>query len=100
MKIASADTFAKVAANPVAGPIVTKIVDVIIVPIVEVMFLIATLVFIYGIFQMIAKADDANARKDAQNSVLWGVIGMVIMVSVYGIIRVISNTLGVGDPFL
>ena len=77
-----------------------KVSDNIVSPIVAVLFLVAFVVFVYGMFEMISSQDDSDKRKNGKNAILWGVIGMVIMVSVYGIIRLIANTLGVGDPFI
>jgi uncharacterized membrane protein YdbT with pleckstrin-like domain len=97
-KIANAQgTFSKVvAANPVIG----KIINAIVTPVVTFIFFVAMLIFVWGIFEMIYKGDDASARKQGQLHILWGVIGMFIMVAAFGIIRVIGHTVGVGDPFL
>ncbi len=99
-KVAHAQTFSEILSrNPVISPLFRKIADNIISPIVAVLFGLAFLVFIWGIFGMILSAEDSDKRKNAQNSVLWGIVGMIIMISVYGIIRLIANTIGVSDPF-
>jgi hypothetical protein len=96
-KIAYAQAFQNVQKSA-AAPIITKIVSNIVVPVVEVMFLVALTVFVWGVFGVISKGGEPTVRNDAKNHVLWGVIGMVIMLSAYGIIRVIGGTIGV-DPF-
>lgn len=98
-KIAHAQTFSKVANNPTIAPLVNRIMNVIVIPLVEGLFAIAVLVFLWGLFKLIAQGGDPTVRKEAQNHVLWGVVGMAIMVSVYGIIRVIASSVGMGDPF-
>ncbi len=85
--------------NPTVGTLLSKIYDNIIFPIISVLFLFSFLVFVYGMFEMISSGDDSDKRTNGKNSILWSVVGMVIMLSVYGIIRLISNTLGVEDPF-
>ncbi len=80
--------------------IVTRIIDVIVVPLIEGLFILTTLIFIWGLFQLITHGGDSTARKIGQDHILWGVVGMFIMISAYGIIRLIGNTVGVGDPFL
>ncbi len=92
--------FENVRNNPVAGPLVERIFGVIILPLLTGLFVLTMLVFIWGVVGIIRKADDPTARKEGQNHILWGAIGMLIMVSVYGIIRLVANTLGVPDPFL
>lgn len=99
-KIAHAQAFSNTTINNKVGPIVGRIMDAIVIPLVEGLFAIAVLVFLWGIFKLIAQGGDPTVRKEAQSHVLWGVVGMAIMVSVYGIIRVIASTVGFpGDPF-
>jgi len=88
--------------NPTVRGILESIATNIIVPIVGVMFLLAFVTFVYGIFKMIASQEDTDARADGKRSIFWSAAGMFIMVSVYGIIRLIVSTLaplGVTDPF-
>jgi hypothetical protein len=91
-KIAYAQNFSTGVQNSAAGSIISKIVEVIVDPAVQLLFAVTVLIFIWGLFKMIAHGDDPTARSEGQKHVLWGVIGMAIMVSVYGIIQVISNT--------
>jgi hypothetical protein len=98
-EIAHAQVFQKVQANPVVNSLVTKIMDVIVLPAVEGLFIFTFLIFIWGVVGFIRNKDDATARTEGGQHILWGVIGMFIMISAYGIIRVIANTVGVGDPF-
>lgn len=77
-----------------------KITDNIISPLLGLLFTVSFLIFVYGIVKMIMNAEDSDERTSGKNSILWGVVGMAIMISGYGIIRLISSTLGVEDPFL
>lgn len=61
------------------------------------LFGIAFVIFFWGIVQYIKKADDVKGRAEGTQSILWGIVGMVIMISVYGIIRIAYGTIG-GDP--
>jgi len=72
----------------VVGPIISTIVN----PIIWLMFAVATVVFVYGVLQMVIKGNDPEARKTSQSSILYGIIGMFIMLSAWGIIYLISNT--------
>lgn len=86
--------------NPGIKVLMEKIVSNIVTPVIGVIFLLAFVIFVYGIVMMIANQEDTEARTNGKNSILWGVIGMFIMLSAFGIIRLISNSLGVPDPFL
>lgn len=73
----------------VMDPIINNIVN----PIVMLMFSVAVVVFAYGIFEMIWKGGDPDARAQGRTHMIGGVIGMFIMLSAWGIINLIANTL-------
>mgnify|MGYP001558872744 CR=1 FL=1 len=51
------------------------------------------LVFLYGVFEYIKSAEDPEERKTGQSHMLWGIIGLAIMFSAYGIIYFVLNTM-------
>ena len=74
-------------------PLLEQIKDKIVDPIIYFLFALALVYFLYGVLEIIRNADSDEARKTGQQHVLWGVIGMFIMVSFYGIMHVICNTI-------
>lgn len=70
-------------------PLITEIVY----PVVELLFGIGVIVFIWGIVEMIINGESSEAREKGRMHMLGGVIGMAIMLSAWGIIHLISNTL-------
>lgn len=75
------------------GKVVDPIIDHIVNPLIGLLFAVALVVFAFGVLQMVMKGDDADARKKGQMSMLGGVIGMFIMMSAWGIIYLISDTI-------
>ncbi len=57
-------------------------------PVIELLFGIAFIYFFYGIIKFIQSdaGDKGSARAEARSAILWGMVGMLIMFSVYGII--------------
>lgn len=100
VKTANAQSASKIMSNPTVSGLIAKISANIINPIIGVVFFGAFVVFTYGIVKMIANEEGSEERTNGKNSIIWGVIGMFIMLSAFGIIRLISNTLEVPDPFL
>ena len=82
----------------IAAPI-SKIVSVIVVPIVELVFAAAVLLFVWGAIGLVRYKESGDERARSERHILWSVIGMFIMISAYGIIRVVANTIGVPAPF-
>ncbi|HEY1036991.1 MAG TPA: hypothetical protein VGE62_00250 [Candidatus Paceibacterota bacterium] len=71
-----------------------KINQVIINPIILLLFGIAVLVFLYGIFEYVKGSGSEDARATGSRHMVAGVIGLFIMISVFGIMRAIMNTIG------
>lgn len=61
-------------------------------PIIVLAFGIAAVVFLWGVFEMIAGAGNEDKRTIGRKHILWGVIGMAIMLSAWGIFGLIENT--------
>jgi membrane protease YdiL (CAAX protease family) len=57
---------------------------------------IAFLIFIIGAvrFFLLAGKDNEDGQKNGKNLMLWGIIGFVLIVSIWGIITVIAEGLG------
>jgi uncharacterized membrane protein len=72
----------------VLNPIISNIVN----PVVWLMFGVAVVVFTYGVLKMVIKGSDPEARKSGQMSILGGLVGMFIMLSAWGIIYMVANT--------
>ena len=71
-----------------------KILTDIVTPIVYFLFALAVIYFLWGMIKFIQNADDSDGRKEGQSNMIWGVVGLFIMVSARGIIGVILSTLG------
>jgi len=54
---------------------------------------IAVIVIIWAIFQMVLNAGDEEARKAGRTKLLWGIIGIFLMLSVWGLINILINTI-------
>lgn len=67
--------------------------DNIVNPVVTLMVGVAVLYFLWGVFQFIRNAESSEERKKGGMNMLWGSIGLFIMVSAYGIVRLIVGTL-------
>ncbi len=53
---------------------------------------LAVLVVIYGVFSFISNAADEEARASAKQFIIWGIIGIFIMLSVWGLVTILENT--------
>lgn len=74
-------------------PLLEKIKEVIIQPLLSLLFIFALLVFIWGVADYIRGAADATKRTDGRNHMIWGLIGMFIMASAVGILQMVCLTI-------
>lgn len=77
---------------------IANVVNTIIEPLIVLLIWGALVFFLYGAAQFILNAADPEARKKGQQALIWGLIGLFIMASVFGILRVVTGTFGVGLP--
>lgn len=76
------------------GTLMKSINRVILNPLILFLFALALAYFLYGVMQFIINPGNEEIRKTGKSHMMWGVIGMVIMVSVFGIMQLIVNTIG------
>lgn len=58
------------------------------------MIVLAVVYFLWGVVQFILGAESEEKRREGQMHMFYGIIGLFIMVSVFGIMSVICNTIG------
>lgn len=53
---------------------------------------IAILVFFWGLITYLMKMGDESGRKEAIQLMIWGIIALFVMVSIWGILRLLQST--------
>lgn len=86
--IAYADT-------PDLDAFLVKVNTYIVNPAIKLLFAIAIVMFLIGMIEFISGAENEEKRAKGKQHMLWGIIGMFIMVSAMGIINLITATLGI-----
>lgn len=75
-----------------------KFVTVVVNPLLQIAMIAALVVFLYGMFNFVRNADSSEARKTGQQHMMWGLVGLTIMVSAFAIIGIIIGTIGADTP--
>lgn len=71
-----------------------KVQDAILTPIITLLALGAFVLFAWGVMQFIARSDDEEKRKEGQQHMIWGIIGLVIIFGANAIISLIKASVG------
>lgn len=86
--------FTNVAHGANIGSLVNSINKVILNPFIVLIFAVALVVFIYGVVRYLLNPENESIRTESKSHMIWGVIGMFIMISVFGIMRIVLNSVG------
>ncbi len=81
-------------AQGTAERFVGRLVGDVLQPIVYLLITLAIVFFLWGVVQFISGADNAERVGEGRNHILWGLVGLFIMVSVVGIMNLLCNSIG------
>ncbi|MBI2409494.1 hypothetical protein HYV30_00415 [Candidatus Kaiserbacteria bacterium] len=77
------------------GSFIINVINNIIVP---VLFAVAFLVFLWGAFQVfILGAQSDDTKEKGKLKMLWGLIGFFVMVSVWGLVNILTGSVSFGN---
>ena len=74
--------------------IMDKLWGLIIGPAILVVFACGFLLFVYGLVEFLWKLNEGGDNSEGKQHMIWGIVGMLIMVSVWGILDLLDNTFG------
>lgn len=90
--------YAAVDAIAIVGPFVDKIKGAILFPMIALLLGVALFMFLWGVFVYITHAEGDEARKTGKKHMLFGIIGLVIMISALAILNIAKATFGITTP--
>lgn len=73
------------------GEIIGVVNSDVLAPVILVLFALALVLFFWGVLEFILNTDNEEKRTLGKSHMLWGIIGLVIMVAVNGIIQILIN---------
>lgn len=78
-----------------AGSFVINTINNVLVP---VLFAVAFIVFLWGAFKtFILGANSEEVKDQGKNLMLWGLIGFFVMVSIWGLVNILTGTVSFGN---
>lgn len=78
-----------------AGSFVINTINGVVVP---VLFAVAFVVFLWGAFDVfILGANSDETKERGKNLMLWGLIGFFVMVSIWGLVNILTGTISFGN---
>ncbi|MEI8249219.1 MAG: hypothetical protein WCG07_01860 [Candidatus Taylorbacteria bacterium] len=59
---------------------------------IQILIAFAVIWIIYNVVRYIMKADNPEARGPIGSAILWGIVGLFVILSIWGLVRILSNT--------
>ena len=73
-------------------------VDTLIInPLIGLLFALAVVYFLYGVLEFILNQENEEKKTSGKSHMLWGIVGITIMLGVWTILNIVLSTLGVTD---
>ncbi|OGI63293.1 hypothetical protein A2818_02805 [Candidatus Nomurabacteria bacterium RIFCSPHIGHO2_01_FULL_40_12] len=89
------DLFSTKIAHAGLDSFIGNVGELIINPLIYLLFALAVAYFLYGVAEFILNGDNEEKKTTGKSHMLWGIIGITIMMGVWGILNVLLNTLGI-----
>lgn len=76
-------------------------IDTILSPLIPILFTLALIAFFWGVGKYVIQgASDEKAREQGKQIMIWGIVGLFVMVSVWGLVILVQDTFNLNDtPF-
>ena len=89
------DLFSAKVAYASVGDFIAKVNAQLINPLILLLFALALAYFLYGVFEFIANWDNEEKKTAGKSHMLWGIIGITIMMGVWFLLGMIISTFNI-----
>ena len=86
--------FAQIEIPARAMTLMGRIYTVVLNPLISLLFGLAFAYFVWGVVKYVWSAEQEASREEGRRAIVWGLIGMFIMFSVFGILRLVTGSIG------
>jgi uncharacterized membrane protein YidH (DUF202 family) len=80
--------------NSTLNSFISAVQTQILTPLVSLLVLAAFVLFIFGVVEYIRNAANEEKRKQGQQHIIWGIVGLVIIFGAGAIITILKNIVG------
>ncbi|MFA6177612.1 MAG: hypothetical protein WC694_01825 [Candidatus Paceibacterota bacterium] len=94
-------TSCSLAGNPKFQDVLCYITKIISDSIIPLIFALATIMFIWGVVQFfIINADEEAKREQGKEFMIWGIVALAVMLSVWGLVGILGSTFDLNTSIL
>ncbi|PIP69142.1 hypothetical protein CO033_02145 [Candidatus Nomurabacteria bacterium CG_4_9_14_0_2_um_filter_32_10] len=82
-------------ANPKFQDLLSYVVCIINGSVIPLIFALAVVMFIWGVVQYVINSDEEAKKEKGKQFMIWGIIGLTVMVSIWGLVSILGSTFGI-----
>ncbi len=75
-------------------PLLDKINSAIVNPLIMLFMALALVYFVFGVYKFVAGSASSTERATGAQHMIWGIIGLFIMLTAFGIMKFVCNVIG------
>jgi len=92
--------FCTLIANPKLQDLLGYVTCIISKSIIPLIFALAIVLFVWGVVQYVINDNEEAKKARGRQFMIWGIIGITVMVSVWGLVGILGNTFGIDTKFV
>jgi len=87
-------------ANPNLQKLLSYVTCIISTSVIPLIFALAVVMFVWGVVQFVINSDEEAKKAKGKQFMIWGIIALTVMISVWGLVSVLGNTFGINTGFI
>ncbi|MFA7285486.1 MAG: hypothetical protein WC011_01400 [Candidatus Paceibacterota bacterium] len=88
------------ATNPKIQDVISYTSCILNLSVVPLIFSLALVMFVYGVMQYVLNEADEGKREKGKQFMVWGIIALTVMVSVWGLVNLLGGTFGINTRII
>ncbi|MEK7572282.1 MAG: hypothetical protein AAB493_00260 [Patescibacteria group bacterium] len=88
------------ASNPKLQDLLGYVTCIISKSIIPLILTLAVALFVWGVVQYVINDQEEAKKARGRQFMIWGIIGITVMVSVWGLVGILGNTFGIDTKFV
>lgn len=86
--------------NPNFQMLISYVVCVINTSVIPLIFALAIVLFVWGVVQYVINSDEEAKKAKGRQFMIWGIIALTVMVSIWGLVAILGNTFNINTGFV
>ena len=83
------------ASGPKLGELINYVTCLINKSVIPLIVALAVAMFMWGVVQYVINSDEEAKKEKGKQFMIWGIIGLVVMVAVWGLVKIVGSTFGI-----